>query len=238
MEADSSNQADSDHKTWKNSLPLSTQLLVVAMNYFSVLFIAALLALCLLPWQQVSVRVLSVVAILYLFPPVCARLVLLLFPVRLGIVRLGSADFLKWCFLMNLQLLFCRFDFLEEFLRAVPGAYGMWLRLWGAKIGSFIYWAPGLRILDRSFIRIGDDVVFGAGVRLNPHVMMRDAGGNLVLALDYVTIGSKTLIGGYSLFTAGDVIEPDQTTRANLSLPPFTRWKDGRRVPGNEDAAK
>jgi len=103
---------------------------------------------------------------------------------------------------------------LEEILRLVPGLYSFWLRLWGAQIGRLTYWSAGLRILARSFLRIGDDVVFGAAVRLNPHVLAKNEHGQLELILATVIVGDRAIVGGYSLLTAGTEIAPDECTKA------------------------
>ena len=115
-------------------------------------------------------------------------------------------------------------------MRLVPGLYGLWLRLWGARVGRLIYWGAGLNILDRSFVQIGNGVIFGAGVRLNPHVLARNQNGELELILATVVIGKEALIGGYSLLTAGTEIAPGECTRAFLISPPFSKWKDGSRI--------
>jgi len=97
------------------------------------------------------------------------------------------------------------------------------------------YWGAGLRILDRSFLRIGDDVIFGAAVRLNPHVLTRNDQGKMELILASIVVGDRTIVGGYSLLTAGTEITPDECTRAFLLSPPFTCWENGIRV--NKKAA-
>ena len=109
----------------------------------------------------------------------------------------------------------------------IPGVYSLWLRLWGSRIGKLTYWVPQTLILDRGFLDIGDHVVFGAGVRINPHVMENDSAP--VLRLSPVKIGDDCMIGGYSLLTAGTEIAPGEATRAFLISPPFSKWKDGRR---------
>lgn len=218
-----------DNEVWKDGFPFSKRVGIIAISYFSFFLALSVGCVAYLPWMVLGWRLCWAVLFLYLLPPLLARLILFAAPCRLGIIDIHSNDFIKWWALFNLQVIFCRLPFLEELLRLIPGIYGPWLRLWGAKIGRLTYWAPGLKILDRSFVKIGDDVVFGADVRLNPHVMYKDQNGMLVLALDYVTLGDRTMIGGYSLFTAGTVIYPDQSTRALLCLPPFSRLRNGRR---------
>ena len=175
-------------------------------------------------------RILGALAVLYLVPPLLCRAFLFLHPIREGKIVPGSRDYFFWWFTLNLQILFCRFPFLEETLRLVPGLYSAWLRLWGAKIGRFTYWAAGTFVIERSFLEIGDDVVFGAGVRLTPHVLARDVDGESELMLGTIKIGDRAMIGAYSLLTAGTEIAADESTRAHLLSPPFCRWKNGKRV--------
>lgn len=142
----------------------------------------------------------------------------------------GSPAFFSWWAQANLQMLFCRLPFLEEVLRLIPGCYSLWLRLWGARIGRLTYWAPGLKILDRSFLRIGDDVLFGAAVRLNPHVLQRNDRGEMELLLATIVIEDRAIVGGYSLLTAGTEIAAGECTRAFTISPPFNRWENGART--------
>jgi hypothetical protein len=168
--------------------------------------------------------------VLYLFPPFVVRVLLLLGRIHEGIIPLGSKDFFLWWASFQWQMIFCRFPALEELLRLIPGLYSLWLRLWGSRIGRFTFWAPGTLILDRSFLQIGDDVVLGAGVRLNAHVADIDSEGHRRLLLAKLEIGDRCHIGGYSLLTAGTKIEKDQTTKAFLLSPPFSLWRNGKRV--------
>jgi acetyltransferase-like isoleucine patch superfamily enzyme len=84
-------------------------------------------------------------------------------------------------------------------------------------------------VLDRGYLDLGDDVVFGAGVRLNGHVILRNRQGQLELAIAPIRIGSGAAIGGYALLTAGTEIAAGESTRAHLLSPPFTVWRDGKR---------
>ena len=112
----------------------------------------------------------------------------------------------------------------------VPAVYSAWLRLWGSKIGRLVFWSPGTQILDRSFLEVGDDVLFGAGVRLNPHVMVRNDSGQNELILAPIKIGARAVVGGYSLLAPGSEIMPDEATHACLLLPPFSKWHNGKRI--------
>ena len=172
---------------------------------------------------------LTFIAGLYLLPPLLCRIVLWQRPLRGGTYALDSPEFLTWWMTAQLQMVFCRLPFLEELLRLVPALYSAWLRLWGSKIGSLVFWSPGLRILDRSFLQIGDGVVTGAGVRLNAHVIdITD--GKRILHVATIHIGAGANVGGYSLASAGSTVAAGETLHAFALLPPFSRWEGGKRT--------
>jgi hypothetical protein len=206
------------------------QLVMLVLNYIPLIHALSILGVVLSPWGRIWMRVLAGIVVLYLLPPLLVRLIRCCFSPREGRFELNSREFLVWWALLCLQVTFCRFPPLEELLRMIPGLYSQWLRLWGASIGRLTYWAAGTVILDRSFIEFGDDVILGAGVKINPHVIQRRPDGKLELALGTVKIGHKAVIGGYSLLTAGTEIAPGETTPAFLVSPPFSRWKDGKRM--------
>jgi hypothetical protein len=206
------------------------RLLILLINYWTILQVVLIGLTLGIPWALFRWRFLAGLLLLYLVPPLVARIIHCLAPIQEGRIPIGRRDFFVWWALFNLQVIFCRFPALEEMLRLVPGLYGPWLRLWGARVGRLIYWGAGLRILDRSFVQIGSGVMFGATVRLNPHVLARNKAGELELILATVVIGNEALIGGYSLLTAGTEIAPGECTKAFLISPPFSKWKDGVRV--------
>lgn len=200
---------------------------MLALGFLPLLHAAGtLLAIAMVP---AGTRCAAGLAMLYLLPPLAGRMLLRSRPVRPGSHAAGSAAFLTWWATAQCQMIFCRLPLLEEVLRLVPGLYSLWLRLWGAKIGRLTFWAPGLRILDRSFLDIGDDVVFGAGVRLNPHVL-ESVDGQPVLHLAPILIGAGSQIGGYTLLTAGTMVDPGESLKAFSLSPPFTHWSGGRRA--------
>jgi hypothetical protein len=206
------------------------QVALICCNYIPFLHVLLMVALLCVPWAALGWRIGAAVAVLYILPPVVARLLLALWPIRSSRIKMPSRDYFVWWIVLNLQVLFCRLPALEELMRLFPGVYSAWLRLWGSHIGSFTYWAAGLRILDRGFLEIGSGVAFGAGVRLNPHVVAENDEGKLELFLAPVRIGDRAIIGGYALLTAGTRIADDEVTRACLLSPPFSHWKGGRRI--------
>ena|SRR5687768_5976260 len=202
------------------TVQIGDRIVLLLLNFIPLLHLAAVVSPWFMPWPVVT-RVAATILALYVLPPLCARLI----RVREGTMPIGGGGFFGWWLLLQLQTLFNRFPVFEELLRIIPGLYSSWLRLWGARIGRLTYWAPGTLILDRSFLEIGDDVVFGAGVRLNAHVL---ANGELLLGT--IRIGSGAQIGGYSLLTAGTVVAENEQTRAFLISPPGSHWKGGKRV--------
>ena len=201
--------------------PFGTRILMLLLNMIPLLHAFGTLACLFTPYPWLSP------VVLYLIPLVPGRLLRESLRSAPQDIPLGSSAFLRWWACFQCQVLFLRFPALEEVLRMIPGVYSLWLRLWGSRIGKLTYWAPQTLILDRGFLDIGDHVVFGAGVRNNPHVMENDS--TPVLRLSPVKIGDDCMIGGYSLLTAGTEIAPGEATRAFLISPPFSKWKDGRR---------
>lgn len=171
---------------------------------------------------------LGAAAVLYLLPPLAARLLTAACGKPAGRYAPTDAAFLSWWVTLQLQTLFLRLPFLEELLRLVPGLYSAWLRLWGSRIGARVYWSAGTVVLDRGYLDIGDGVVFGAGVRLNGHVLAKEE-GRLTLIVDVVRVGAGAAVGGYSLLTAGTEVAPGETLRACLLSPPYSKWEGGRR---------
>ena len=206
------------------------RLLMLGLNCLPLLHVLTVVAAMGIAWGPLSWRLGSGVVLLYVVPALAARMILAVAPITEGRIHVGTGAFFRWWALANLQMLFSRLPMLEEFLRLVPGLYSLWLRLWGARIGRLTYWGAGLRVLDRSFLHIGDDVIFGAAVRLNPHVLARNEQGEMELILATIVVGDRSVVGGYSLLTAGSELAADECTRAFLVSPPFTRWEHGRRT--------
>ncbi|BDS06165.1 hypothetical protein NT6N_12050 [Oceaniferula spumae] len=212
------------------SLTTGGKVLLLLLNFTPLVHIAACVAAVLfLPVDSAWAKIGVGAAMLYLAPALLARVL------KIGCTGhthspIGSRAFFFWWATMQCQMLFGRLPILEEMLRLVPGLYSLWLRLWGSQIGRLTFWAPGTVILDRGFLHLGDDVVLGAGVRFNPHVIRKNKAGEPELQLAPIRLGDRVSVGGYSLLTAGTVIPDDETTRAYLLSPPFSEWKNGKRI--------
>ena len=207
--------------------------LMLVLNVVPLLLVIGSASLVWVPLGIWPARIGLALAALYWLPPVLARVILLAAPIVPGRIDLGSGAFFRWWAVFQLQVVFCRFPALEEALRLIPGVYSLWLRLWGSRIGGLTYWSPGVVITDRSFLQIGDGVVFGAGVRLNAHVLTGEKAGPRYLLLAPIKIGDHSIVGGYSLLTAGTEVAPGETTLACQLSPPFSYWKEGKRIKRN-----
>lgn len=206
------------------------RLLLLIVNFVPLVHIVAVILIFFFLPAGTLVRALSAIAALYLAPPLLARVARVMVTIPEGRIAVGTTPFFAWWLMFQLQMVFCRFPALEEVLRLVPGIYSQWLRLWGSRVGRLTFWSPGTLITDRSYLSIGDDVIFGAGVRLNSHVLEKGDQGGFELILATVAVGNHAMVGGYSLLTAGTQISDGESTRAFLVSPPFSVWKDGKRV--------
>jgi hypothetical protein len=179
---------------------MTRRLAMLLIGYIPLLHVAGCIAIWFIP-QSIAVRTVAFVLALYLLPPLAARLTRVApgtYPMHLG-----------WWWSQQWQTLFNRFPFLEEVLRLLPSVYSLWLRLWGSHIGKLVYWAPGVAIVDRGLVDIGDSVVVGAGVRMGSHYFANDE-----LLIARVTIGAHAVVGAYSTLAPGAVIKENESTPA------------------------
>ena len=115
--------------------------------------------------------------------------------------------------LLQLQMPFNRLLWLEELLRLVPGLYPLWLNLWGARVHPASFWAPGARMLDRSYLEIGRDTVLGSDVLISGH-LARMEGGQFLVDIAPVSVGARAVIGARASIGPGCVIGPGETLTA------------------------
>lgn len=217
----------------------TTRLLLLIGNTIPFLICVSIFFAARIAADDLWTRILFGMAVLYLMPPLLARIILFFFPPQMGTMQLSRSRFFTWWIVFQLELIFSRLPALEELLRLVPGLYSFWLRCWGAKIGRLTFWSPGVRVLDRSWLLIGDDVVLGAGVRISAHLYLQGGDGRLEFLLHSATVESGAVVGGYSLLGPGSVVAANETTSACLMLPPYGRYENGRRTkPTNDQRTK
>ena len=171
----------------------------------------------------------SVLIILYLWPPLLSRVTRRLWPQSTpGPQPAESREFLLWQFGHRIERLYWYFPAFEQALRCVPGVYSAWLRLWGAEVGTSVFWG-NTRILDRGLLRVGDRVVFGDSVSVMSHVVVRRTGGGLWLRTMDVVVGNDVLVGAHSVLGPGTNLA-DETSLAFGSQ----EWASLRTLLGSE----
>lgn len=201
---------------------------IVALNYFSILFIITGVTLTCLFNTTTLAHGLFLTGWFYLVPPLLARIIILFFGKPAGLVSTASRTHTIWWCLFQLQLVFNRFPFLEEILRLVPGLYALWLNLWGAKVNVFCFWAPGVTVMDRYQMEIGKGAILGTGCLLSAHVLVKKSNGEMILVVDQLKIGANALIGVHAMLSPGCHIHPSEIVPANKLLKPYTEIQDGK----------
>jgi hypothetical protein len=199
---------------------------MVVLGLIPLVHVGAVAAAAILVPGGPAARGATALAVLYLLPPLAARVGLLVRPLVRGEVGPDERGFLAWWLQAQWQVVFSRLRLLEEALRIVPGLYSAWLRLWGARVGSLVYWSPGVELLDRGLVDIGDRVVFGAGVRLAGHVLRPGVDGRTRLLVGSVRIGREALVGAYSVLVPGAEVEEGSAS------PPLRLLRPPPRRPG------
>ncbi|HEY9694640.1 MAG TPA: DapH/DapD/GlmU-related protein [Oculatellaceae cyanobacterium] len=128
------------------------------------------------------------------------------YPVKEGISYLVGQQYSPWWGSHQIQVIYIAFPALETLLRLIPGAFSLWLRLWGSQVGKGVYWTPALEIADRGLIEIGDRVVFGHRITILSHAI-KPKKQNLMLYVKKVKIGNNVFLGAGSHLAPGVVIE-------------------------------
>lgn len=211
-------------------LSIRARLAMVLIGYIPLLHVVLSVVATVLVASRSSPWLATVTALtaIYLLPPLIVRIA----SPRSTLIDqhycVGSAGFLRWWFSAQCQVVFNRVHLLEELLRLVPGLYSLWMRLWGAQVGSLVYWSPNVIVYDRSFLDIGDRVVIGADTKICPHYLARSASGEMELVLAVVSIGHDALVGGMSLLPAGVRVDPCEQTPGYRPLAPFGHFRDGK----------
>ena len=202
--------------------------LVVLINYFPALYVITAAAVLLLADFDSESTLLFLLLWIYFLPPLLCRALILLFGSPSGTVSSNSPTFIYWWFLTQLQILFVRFPFFEEFLRIFPGVYNLWLNLWGGRVNLFAYWSPGVTVADRYLMNIGRGAVLGGGCRIGGHIIEHRPDGTQRLTLAPVTIDEHSVIGFHAAVGPGCRVHAHETVPAAKILKPFYSWKDGR----------
>lgn len=209
----------------------SKTLLVLFINYIPFLFILSGTLVLVDTFNGDVLRTIGVgLAWLYLLPPLVCRLVMLFMSKSEAKVSFSTDDrtLYLWWITLQLQMVFSRLMFLEGLLRLIPGLYSMWLRLWGAKIGKLTLWSPITQIIDRPFLRVGDNVVFGYGSICVAHAFTKNHNGKMKLTLSSPKIESGAIVSG------GCTLGPGAELAEGEMLPMFENILGFRRYENKE----
>lgn len=181
---------------------------------------ASLLRVCVAPsWRAAF----AVAFIIYVLPPLTYRLLLRFSPLREGVFDLAERKFSSWWASHQIQALYIALPQIEAVLKLVPGLFSFWLRLWGSKVGSGVYWTPRAEIVDRGLLEIGDRAVFGHKVECFSHVI-RPKDGRVVLYVRRISIGDGVFLG------AGTRIGPGVRIEDGTNVPILSDLYPNRRV--------
>jgi acetyltransferase-like isoleucine patch superfamily enzyme len=171
---------------------------------------------------------------IYVFPLVIWRLHNRVWPLKSGLTRFSRPEYSAWWGSYQMQYLFLLVPFLERILHLFPGLFSAWLRGWGSKIGSRVFWTPHTVILDRSLLRFGDGIIVGHRCSFSSHVISLNKKSELLLYVKEIDIGAGTFIG------AGSDLGPGAKVTANTRLPMqsqvYPNQKVGLKSVPNEDS--
>jgi acetyltransferase-like isoleucine patch superfamily enzyme len=144
-----------------------------------------------------------------------------------------------WYLGHKLQEVYETFDFLENFLKSIPGAYSAWLRLWGAEIGKKVNWTSGCKLVDRPYIHIGDRSLIGNMSYISAHAIKKKDGRYVLLVkgveikedvvVSYsVTISPGVILEANTFIESGAVVYPNKIVKQGQKYERFEELFDER----------
>lgn len=202
--------------------PRSARIFWFMISFFPLLLLVIQIRSFMIHW---SIGLFS----LYVLPPLLSNLVCRLSKVRSGRFSTKSREFVGWYISSQIQTLYMRIPVIEEALRFIPRLYSFWLRMWGSSIGKAVTWAPGIVIVDRGLIKVGDYAILGMSSRVGSHHLNALPNGEFELLIGIPTIGKRAVLGGESGVGPGAVVEDFEMLPATMSLAPNYKWQNGRR---------
>jgi acetyltransferase-like isoleucine patch superfamily enzyme len=192
--------------------------LSIILSFFPAFtFLVALGAFLWLLIQPGILSFFALVSALYLWPLTIYRIHQFFYPIPLGLSDLTEKNYSPWWGSQQIQLIYNTFPSLEKILHLFPGLFSIWLRLWGAKVGKNVYWVPSVRIVDRSLIAIGDNVILGHLVITCSHVI-KPKGDKLLLYVQPIKIGDNAFVGAQAKLGPGAWVEAGAFIPYNTEL--------------------
>ena len=150
-------------------------------------------------------RLVAACTLPYALPLFLYRALTWLTPIEEGASKLEKGAWSSWFIAYRLQVIYAFLPVLEGVLFSVPGLFSLWLRAWGSRVGRRVFWAATAQVADRGHLDIADDVFFGNGVVLSPHLVQR-RGARGVLYIKRITIGRGCFIGANCRMGPGVVV--------------------------------
>jgi hypothetical protein len=195
------------------------------IGFFPSLHLAAIAAAVIALVHAPSiVNAAAAVAAVYVLPLLTFRLLGWFHPLREGVSFLDEPRFSPWWGGHQIQAVFIAIPQLEGMLQLVPGAFSLWLRLWGSTVGRSVYWTPRVEIADRSLLVIGDGAIVGHKVEMYAHAV-RPRNGRPLLHVRRIVIGRGAFLG------AGTRIGPGVHVAAGARVPALSDLYPHRRIP-------
>ncbi|MGC9312472.1 MAG: DapH/DapD/GlmU-related protein [Sediminispirochaetaceae bacterium] len=145
------------------------------------------------------------------------------FRIKPGRYRIGSLTSMRWMFASGFYGIASHFV-----LPLVRNTFFLiWFyRLIGAKIGRYAQ-LNSYSLPDAYLLRVGDNVVIGAGAEISCHVFQ-----GKMLVLEKIEIGDNVLVGAHSYIGPGVVIGENSVLGINSLLRRGTRLPAGSKVAG------
>lgn len=140
----------------------------------------------------------------YLFPLICYRLLILVYPIKEGASYVGIYEkkFSPWLFSLRMQQIYIVFPIFERLLFFLPGIFAIWLRMWGSRVGSNVFFVPNVVIHDRGFLDLGNNIIFGDRAYLSSH-FLEVKNGRFFLYLKKIKVESNVFIGAMAYLGPG-----------------------------------
>lgn len=130
-----------------------------------------------------------------------------------------AKKYCPWWGVHQMQVIYDYLPIFERILRIIPGAYSIWLRLWGSRVGRSVYWTPSIEIADRSLMRVGNAVVFGHRAFCSSHVISKKT-ERMVLLVKQIEIEDGVFLGTHCKLGPGAKIAMNSLVKAGTHLYP------------------
>ena len=174
--------------------------------------------------------------VLYGVPLLAYRLHARFYPLVEGVSYLRGEQYSPWWGSHQFQSVYIAFPVLESVLRLVPGLFSIWLRLWGAQIGSEVYWGSIGEIADRGVLKVGDRTLIGHRVGFYSHII-KPKKDNLLLYVKAIEVGEDAFIGSGSYIGAGVVVTAGAYLESGSEIHPNKKVSSQKRNRSEPDSS-